>query len=276
MIETMSIYIALYLVSVFIQLAAAVVAISTIRFVRQFSFGWFLLACGFLLMVARRITPLLNNHIVPIDAVLSIIISSLLFFGILTVRKITQELKIKENKLQHLLQHDDLTQAFSRSEILYRGHIEVERAKRTQSPLGVLIMDIDHFKKVNDQFGHQVGDFILKNLTKHCNHSLREIDLIGRIGGEEFLILLPDTNLENTTQTAERIRQHIQNQSHSFANHKNIKITVSIGATCFESTECHDTDCQELLKKLVKTADTAMYQAKEAGRNRTLAIQFSS
>lgn len=272
----MNIYYAIYLLSILVQLATAVVAISTLQFVRVYRFGWLLLAIGFLLMVFRRITPLLNDHIIPIDAILSIIISSLLFFGMFTVRKITQDLKIHEKKLKHLLRHDNLTQALSRAEILYQGHIEVERTKRSKSPLGILLVDIDHFKKVNDQFGHQVGDHILQCLTKHCANALREIDLIGRIGGEEFLILLPNTNSLDTLQTAERLRKYIEEQSHSFANYVNIKITVSIGATCLEDVVNNHDDSNNLLAKLIKTADTAMYQAKEGGRNRSLAIKFTT
>lgn len=263
----MSIYVAIYILGVFIQLASAVIAISSTQFVRRFRFGWLLLALGFLLMVSRRITPLFSQDINPVDAILSLVISTLLFFGILTVRKITKDLFDKELKLQNLLQYDHLTNALSRSEILYRGHLEVERAKRANSPLGVLMVDIDHFKKVNDQYGHESGDIILKNLKKHCCQILREIDLFGRIGGEEFLVLLPNTNLEDSRAAAERIRKHVEAQINHATNHQAIKITVSIGVTCFHPNEWNSDDCASIFKSLIKLADNAMYQAKNAGRN---------
>lgn len=272
----MTIYVAIYLISVLIQFAAGLVALSTVQFVRKYRFGWLLLALGFLLMVGRRITPLLKQEIIPLDAFLSLIISSLLFFGILTVRKITKDLKDKETKLQELLQFDFLTNAYSRSEILYRGHLEFERAIRSNLPLGLLVIDIDHFKKVNDEFGHQAGDLILKNLTKHCLESLREIDLIGRIGGEEFLILLPNTNLENSKAAAERIRKYVAQQSHYPNKESQIKITVSIGVACFNPNECISKDCAELLQSFIKLADQAMYQAKENGRNQTACLTAAS
>lgn len=273
----MNIYIAIYIISISIQLGTAIATLSTMIFLRKYHFGYMLLALGFLLMIGRRVTPVLNNHIVPLDAYFSLGISLLLFFGMLTIRKITKDLYLNELKLQKLLQYDFLTNVFSRSEILYRGHIELERARRSHLPLGILILDIDHFKMVNDQYGHEVGDTILSNLTKYCSKKLREIDLIGRIGGEEFLILLPNTNLKAAEETAERIRHFIELQHHVIEGGQIVQVTVSIGATAYSPEIWRpNLDLDAIFQSLLKTADKAMYQAKENGRNTTKLLPSSS
>lgn len=273
----MDIYIALYCFALLIQLAAALVAISAFQILNRYRFGWLLLAAGLFLMVGRRITPLLNATILPADAILSPIISLLLLLGIFTVKKITQDLHKKEIQLKRMLQYDHLTQVFSRPEIFHRGHIEVERAQRNQQPLGILMIDVDHFKEVNDHFGHQAGDEILSSLADHCLRSLREIDMMGRVGGEEFLILLPNTTLETSSEVAERIRCYIQRSKHRFAENQTAEVTISIGITCFNPKEWQPgRDHSHIFKQLFKVADQAMYQAKKAGRNHTAAIGADS
>jgi diguanylate cyclase (GGDEF)-like protein len=129
-------------------------------------------------------------------------------------------------------------------------------------------MDIDHFKNVNDQFGHRIGDEILTSLVKHSKDTLRSIDTIGRIGGEEFLILLPETSVEGATQFAERLRKNIANMVNETSSPTSIKITISVGVTIFDPNMNPLVERGIVLNELMNEADLAMYQAKNQGRNR--------
>ena len=162
---------------------------------------------------------------------------------------------------------DPLTNCLSRTEILSKIADEIDRTLRTSNTFSILEIDIDHFKDVNDQYGHQVGDEILISLVEKITDLLRDLDILGRIGGEEFLILLPETNENEALQVAERIRHHIASSSHNTSWNKALQITVSIGVTSFKISTCHGSNKQELLHELVHIADQAMYLAKNSGRN---------
>jgi diguanylate cyclase (GGDEF)-like protein len=126
------------------------------------------------------------------------------------------------------------------------------------------MLDIDHFKRVNDRYGHATGDQTLRGLTERCRTISRALDIIGRYGGEEFVILLPETNLESARIVAERLRQSIT--SDSFATEAGpLRITISIGVA-----EASDSDT---LSTLIERADTALYEAKRAGRNCVVAYK---
>jgi diguanylate cyclase (GGDEF)-like protein len=129
-------------------------------------------------------------------------------------------------------------------------------------------MDIDHFKNVNDQLGHHVGDEVLINLVRHSQEALRSIDTVGRIGGEEFLILLPETEAEGAAQIAERLRQHIANAINDTSAPIPVKITISVGVTIFNPNKNPGMARGIALNELINKADLAMYQAKNEGRNR--------
>jgi diguanylate cyclase (GGDEF)-like protein len=162
---------------------------------------------------------------------------------------------------------DPLTNCLSRTEILSKIADEIDRTLRTSNTFSILEIDIDHFKDVNDQYGHQVGDEILISLVEKITDLLRDLDILGRIGGEEFLILLPETNENEALQVAERIRRHISNSSHNTSWNKPLQITISIGVTSFKISTCLGSNKQELLHELVHIADQAMYLAKNSGRN---------
>ena len=129
-------------------------------------------------------------------------------------------------------------------------------------------MDIDHFKNVNDQYGHHVGDEVLANLVRHSQEAIRSIDTVGRIGGEEFLILLPETEAKGAAQIAERLREYIANTVNITSAAKPINITISIGAAIFKPDENLEMERGIALNELMNKADLAMYQAKNEGRNR--------
>jgi diguanylate cyclase (GGDEF)-like protein/PAS domain S-box-containing protein len=163
-------------------------------------------------------------------------------------------------RLQELATIDDMTGLFNRRFFFELGEREVERALRFNHPLTAIMLDIDHFKHVNDTFGHPVGDRVLEELAQRCQRELREVDLVGRYGGEEFTILLPETRWQQGCQVAERLRRAIE-AAPLTDEPEPISITVSMGvAPCTERTPN--------LSAVLANADRALYQAKRTGRNR--------
>ncbi|MDQ7043071.1 MAG: cache domain-containing protein [Sulfurimonas sp.] len=168
----------------------------------------------------------------------------------------TKELENINNKLNYLATTDSLTQVHNRYSILEILTHEIQRAKRNGTLLSVVLFDIDFFKKINDTYGHDKGDSILCELAALTSKSLRNIDFLGRYGGEEFLIVMPDTSLENALTISTRVKENIQN--HHFE--EGIKVTVSLGLVQLRNNENID--------ELLKRADELMYTSKENGRNK--------
>ena len=173
-------------------------------------------------------------------------------------RDITETEKLKEY-LSNLAMTDELTNLYNRRAFLLTLDKEIASAKRYRRDLSVLVVDIDFFKKINDEFGHSVGDIALRHFALVASATIRSQDTIGRIGGEEFAVILPDTSLEHATKLAERLRIEMENTEVKH-NLGTIKFTVSIGISCYneESVDA---------KFLVNNADKALYEAKGAGRN---------
>jgi len=151
---------------------------------------------------------------------------------------------------------DDLTGIYNHRYIFQCLQQELRRAKRYKHPLTVMMLDLDHFKLVNDRWGHQVGDHVLKSVARIIASNLRETDMVGRYGGEEFLVILPMTDIKDGLQVAERIRKEVQEASF---RQKGLKVTISIGAAQYNGDK---------LDKLIGRADSLLYQAKNNGRNR--------
>jgi diguanylate cyclase (GGDEF)-like protein len=173
--------------------------------------------------------------------------------------ELQQRLVSANNALHFAASHDFLTGAWNRAEILAFMQRELARARRDATPVGIVLVDVDHFKKVNDEFGHGAGDCVLKEITKRLSVSLREYDGVGRYGGEEFLLVIPGCDLATTVRRANQIRELISSQPIQTILGP-MTITVSMGATMGESS----TNSELLLRQ----ADTALYQAKRSGRNR--------
>ena len=168
--------------------------------------------------------------------------------------------KERENKLQNQADKDPLTQAWNRR---YFESVVPEKVKKliTQSKYySLLMIDADKFKKVNDTYGHKIGDRVLIEIVDVCEHSLRSNDLVCRFGGEEFMIFLDDTNSDSALKVAERLRNAIADVIIYGENKEEIKVTVSIGVVSSEKTDSLDV--------LLSQADDAMYLAKHNGRNR--------
>lgn len=139
--------------------------------------------------------------------------------------------------------------------------IEVERARRHQRPLSVLMMDLDHFKVWNDQFGHPAGDLLLKEVASHLIRGLRTIDWVARYGGDEFAMILPDTKINDAFDIAERLRKNFSPQSHQ--NLGLAPLSLSFGLAAFP-------EHANSAKDLIQAADQALYQAKKQGRNQSI------
>jgi diguanylate cyclase (GGDEF)-like protein len=155
---------------------------------------------------------------------------------------------------------DPLTGLHNRRSLFDLGRIEFSRAERFNRPFSALMLDLDHFKRINDNHGHPAGDIVLQEFVRLCRETVREIDLVGRYGGEEFIILMPETDLATATMVAERIRAHIE-QGLIPLEGRFETITVSIGVAARDE---NTTD----LETLIARADQAMYIAKHRGRNR--------
>lgn len=183
-----------------------------------------------------------------------------------------KDLLLAQEELRYQATHDALTGLWNRAALLDSLHREIERALRTRSSLGVLLLDIDHFKPVNDTHGHLAGDSVLREIGRRITRSIRPYDIAGRYGGEEFLILLPGCDRSETQRSAERIRDAIGAQPFR-ASDALLPLTVSIGATvaCDPLREsCRVPECRDSGAELLSRADSALYQAKSAGRNRTI------
>jgi len=180
--------------------------------------------------------------------------------------KLENELKKKKILEKHLKEQastDSMTGLLNRRAFFDASTKALERSQRYDTALSCLIIDIDHFKQVNDTYGHHVGDIVIKKVTKEMIKNTRSIDIVGRIGGEEFAILMPDTNSEDAFQMAERIREKIEKKMIHFDN-KVICVTISIGLSTVKG------DHNSTLQTILQQSDDALYQAKEHGRNQII------
>ena len=179
----------------------------------------------------------------------------------LLTREIEQRKKIQE-ELERIVILDPLTGLFNRRHFFNVAFTEFKKAHRYNRPLSVILLDADHFKNVNDSYGHAVGDRVLIHLSQIMKKCLRVVDILARYGGEEFIILLPETNLPHTMHAAERIREQVENTP-LFLEDGQVHLTVSLGISDIQS--CPN-DCS--FDHLLVNADRALYMAKNTGRNR--------
>lgn len=263
----------LYSVSLLSQILAAFYAITL--FFRANSYR---LACGFLaigltLMIGRRITPiaqvLQDGPISIIDAWLAVPISLFLLLGMFQFKRLLIELEDRNFLLDQFSKTDSLTGAMSRAETFSRIDLEIKKSFRTKEPIAFLMADIDRFKVVNDTYGHPIGDQVLIDLVKRSQEVLREIDVFGRVGGEEFLIVLPGLDQKSAGEVAERLRKRIASKPSVNVGGKDITITISIGIVIYNPYLDNELASNVILKKYFSLCDQAMYRAKGSGRNQT-------
>lgn len=167
--------------------------------------------------------------------------------------------------IQELAIMDGLTQVFSRRHFLERFKEELKRSRKFKHSFSFLMIDIDKFKKINDKYGHLVGDAILREVSRAVKDNVRQIDFVGRYGGEELSVVLPETDKEQAILAAERIRQAIESKEIKVYDEA-LKITVSIGLATFSE------DAEES-NLIIEAADKALYLAKKEGRNKVCAYR---
>lgn len=164
-------------------------------------------------------------------------------------------------RLEALARTDPLTQLFNRRALLAQLVIEVERVRRYNAPLSVLMIDVDEFKAVNDTYGHLAGDAVLGELAQLLGRAARSVDTVARYGGDEFVIAVPETGETGALAFAERLRDRIEEHPFEIGREDPISLTVSIGVADFPEPKV------ETAEDLLDCADRALYRAKAGGRN---------
>jgi diguanylate cyclase (GGDEF)-like protein len=172
----------------------------------------------------------------------------------------TIERKRAEEALRYLAVTDPLTGLYNRHRFFELASREFERARRYAHPLSIIIIDIDNLKPINDTHGHLAGDCLIQSIGSECTRQLRKTDVLGRYGGDEFIALLPETELSETLQVIDRLREHIAQTPVSFED-QSLPTTISVGVAGLER------DCSGI-EDLLARADKALYAAKQAGKNR--------
>lgn len=186
---------------------------------------------------------------------------------IIAAVEVFTDMKYKENqykenmRLKKIIQRDDLTKLYNRRYLDFHLNQTLEEAREFNQAFGILFIDIDHFKDVNDTYGHNAGDGVLKVIAHTLQSNLRPDDLVGRWGGEEFIAIIKSDDIKTMEMIAERLRQLV---SHSLYKYKGqeIQVTVSIGGALLKMNEP--------IKSLIERADRNMYEAKSTGRNRVV------
>jgi two-component system cell cycle response regulator len=173
-------------------------------------------------------------------------------------------------KMQELTIIDELTGLYNYRYFRLKLTDEIRRADRYHQPLSILMIDVDHFKKINDSQGHQTGNIILQEIVSIIKRSVRDVDIVARYGGEEFMVVLPQTSLRNALVIAERMRKGMEESFFTNAQgQRDIKTTISIGVAIYPDGV---TSAEQLLDKV----DRAMYKAKRDGRNKVCSIDRDS
>lgn len=176
---------------------------------------------------------------------------------IAAIRDITERKRLQD-ELRELSERDPLTSLYNRRKLYQLLNVELKRAKRYGSPLTLILLDIDHFKSVNDTFGHDIGDVVLRRVAEIISSTLRSTDIFARYGGEEFVVVCPEINMNGAEVVAEKIRGAIEASHFPEAG----RLTLSAGISLMESEDTADA--------LIKRADKALYVAKDTGRNRAV------
>ena len=179
------------------------------------------------------------------------------------LEKAHAELQSKQKELERLTRQDGLTGLFNRNTFVELSRSELKRAQRQGSATTILLLDLDHFKRVNDTWGHPAGDAVLRHVATLASTTVRSTDLVGRLGGEEFIVLLPNTSAEAGRKLAEKLRLRLESAPVPWEK-ATIAVTASFGLASTTSEEKRD------FETLYTEADKALYLAKQRGRNRVV------
>lgn len=175
--------------------------------------------------------------------------------------ELNQKLLLTQRELEHLATHDALTEIYNRRAIIELLEAQFARSKRHNQTLCIVMLDVDHFKQINDTYGHLAGDTALKTVATRMKECLREYDYIGRYGGEEFLVVLGDGGYETSLKTAERLNLAVQSEAVAYGG-KLLPVTISAGVAVVENI------AELSLDQIINAADQELYKAKSNGRNR--------
>jgi len=186
--------------------------------------------------------------------------------GMLRIKRMHDEVSRARTRLQELAVRDDLTGLFNFRYLHTRLHEEFKRAERYREPLACAMVDVDGFKRFNDDYGHDVGDQVIRLVAERLQEALREIDVVARYGGDEFLLILPSTHFSGALTVADRTWRSVSERPFD-VNGVPLRVTCSIGVALYPSRDVTSKD------ELLKAADAALYQAKDEGRNRICVFQ---
>lgn len=197
-------------------------------------------------------------------AMISLVAASLLSF-LYSNRTAEFFKQLTENKLhlQELASTDPLTGVLNPRAFYEAANRMIRLAQRSESPFSVLFVDLDYFKQINDRFGHEAGDFVLRSVASCLAGQTRHSDVLGRIGGEEFAVFLPETDLDGALQLAEKLRAALEGMETGLADSKTVQITASVGVA-------QSSDRDASIAEILRRADNAMYLAKAKGRNQII------
>jgi len=182
---------------------------------------------------------------------------------VITLNDVTERVEL-HRKIEHLSATDPLTTAYNRRAFTTYSEQEIARAYRYQRNLSILLLDVDNFKEINDLFGHQRGDDILIEIVRTMSKTVRSTDMIFRFGGDEFVLLLVETDGAEAGKTAERIRAELEEIPVGIHEGVKINVSISVGVTSLEAEDSHSS--------MLQRVDRALYQAKDAGKNRVIRL----
>jgi diguanylate cyclase (GGDEF)-like protein len=206
-------------------------------------------------------TEAVNTTVIIVGATVFLVGLAFVFFFSWQMTRAGQRIEQDEKILKQFAIHDPLTKLFTRRVFHDYLDSEIDRSSRFKHPLSLLMVDLDYFKKVNDEYGHQAGDKVLQEVSERLIKSVRTVDYVFRYGGEEIAILLPETDTDTAQQFAQRINDVISALPVDVGNHQLVSITVSIGIATYPEHADSDT-------LLISASDKALYAAKNAGRDR--------
>ncbi len=210
----------------------------------------------FLLRRAEHLEPLNSEDVEFVDTVIRSAVNAI------ERSQAIEQARADNARLEALAHTDPLTLLLNRRALTVRTISELDRVRRYNSPLTMLMVDLDHFKQINDTYGHLIGDDVLRGISTILQNSVRTVDMVARFGGEEFVIVMPETDERGAVRFAERIRRRVEDYKFIASDGTRIPVTVSIGVAIFPAPYVDTID------DLFARADAAMYQAKASGRNR--------
>lgn len=226
------------------------------------------IASVFFMLVLLLPLLVLGDYIVHGEVILQSILSGLINAAIIApifvyfLLRILNELNITKEKLRYLVVRDELTGVFNRRYMEERLKQSFSLSKRHNTAFGILLLDLDHFKSINDTYSHLAGDLVIQKVAKLCSNMLRDSDIFARCGGEEFCCLVNDTSKTDIERLANRINQAVADMDIIFKGQR-IAVTISIGIAKFKKHH-------ESIEDVLLSADKALYQAKQAGRNKVI------